>query len=183
VQFQLDDAFITSMHIDLDGTAVSAGSTELVVAANAFRKVSPTSGPSCDCSSGLFFTDSFRVTIDGSAKTGVVSAENIGFTVPRLGTTTYSPGAPVFNAIRLAATTSTSPAATSTRNYFDAWSSSEATGIGDPRSGQIDLQSSALTQTLAQIDLIELEPVFPFDPMFVDGRQALTVRPAFLDVG
>jgi len=171
------------MNIDLDATADGVGTTELVVAANTFHKVTPTSAPSCDCTSGAFFTNAFRVEIDGVARQAVVSAEHLGFTVPRLGTTTYSPGAPVFNAIRLAATTSTSPASTSLRSYFDAWSTSEATGIADQRPGEIDLQNPSLTQTLAQIDLIDLEPVFPFEPMFVDGRQTLTVQPAFLDVG
>ena len=37
--------------------------------------------------------------------------------------------------------------------------------------------SASLSQTVAQIDLANLEPAFPFTPMFVDGRRTLTLRP------
>src|SRR4029078_8318509 len=128
-----------------------------VVGANTFQQVTPASAPSCDCTSGAFFTHAFRVEIDGVARQAVVAAAHLGFTVPRLGTTTDRHGGPGFNAIRLAATTSTSPASTSLRSYFDAWSTSEATGIADQRPGEIDLQNHSSNQTLAQIELIELD--------------------------
>jgi hypothetical protein len=42
----------------------------------------------------------------------------IGFTVPRLGSTSYTPGTPALSKLQVEVSTTTSPTATNTRNYF-----------------------------------------------------------------
>jgi Collagen triple helix repeat (20 copies) len=181
VQFKLDNAFITSVDMDADGTAISGGSVDLVVAANGFHKETPTSAPACDCSSGLFQTEAFQFRVNGSAKTGVIEVHGIGFTVPRLGTTTYLPGTPALTKLQVQTSTSTSSSSTSTRAYFQAWSDNVAQGNIDHRSGELDLLNASFSTVLAEIDFNNLEPVMPFDPMFVDGRQTITLLGSNID--
>jgi collagen triple helix repeat protein len=177
VQFRLDDAFITSATLDLDAGSSAAGTIDLVVAANGFRKVSPTPSPSCDCSSGAFLGGNFSVDVDGAARPGVAGVTGIGFTVPRLGTTTYVPGTPAFDAVGVGVSSGTSGNVAATRTYLQSWSEAVAGGATDPRDGRVNLFNTSLSQTVAEIDLANLEPVFPLTPMFVDGRQTLTLRP------
>ena len=68
VQFKLTDAFITSADIELDAGVNSSGSIDLVVAANGFHKETPTSPPSCDCSSNLFSVRSFAFHVNNSGE-------------------------------------------------------------------------------------------------------------------
>jgi hypothetical protein len=175
VQFELDDAFITSATLDVDAGSSAVGTVDLVVAANAFRKVTPTDPPTCDCTSGSYLTGNFSLQVGGSARPGVAEVTGVGFTVPRLGTTTYVPGAPAFNGVAVGVSTGTSSSVSATRNYLQSWSDNVAGGAVDRRSGQLNLLGPSLS-TVAQIDLANLEPVFPFTPMFVDGRQTLTLR-------
>jgi len=177
VQFELHDAFITSATIDVDAGSSAAGTVDLVVAANGFHKVSPTDAPSCDCSSGSFLTGNFSLEVGGSVRQGVAVVTGVGFTVPRLGTTTYGPGTPAFNAVAVGVSSTTSPSVTATRTYLQNWSDSVAGGAVDKRDGELNLLNASLSQPVAQLDLANLEPVFPFTPMFVDGRQTLTLRP------
>jgi len=175
VQFKLTDAFITSANIDLNAGVNSSGSVDLVVAANGFHKETPTSPPPCDCSSNLFATDAFTFRVNNSAKVGVAEVHGIGFTVPRLGSTTYVPGTPALSKLRVEASTVTSPGTSSTRAYFQAWSDNVAQGNTDLRSGELDLFNASLTTILGEIDFTNLEPVMPFDPMFIEGRQSITL--------
>jgi hypothetical protein len=177
VQFELDDAFVTSAAFDVNAGSSAAGTVDLVVAANGFRKVSPTDPPPCDCSSGAFLSGNFSFEVDGTVRAGVADVTGIGFTVPRLGTTTYSPGTPAFNAVAVGASTATSSSVSSTRAYLQSWSDNVAGGAVDRRDGRLNLLNASLSQPTAQVDLANLEPVFPFTPMFVDGRQTLTLRP------
>lgn len=177
VQFQLDDTFITSATLDADAGSSAAGTVDLVVAANGFRKVSPTDAPQCDCSSGSFLTGNFSLEVDGSLRQGVAAVTGVGFTVPRLGTTTYVPGTPAFNAVVVGVSSTTSPSVSATRTYLQNWSDSVAGGAVDQRDGRLNLLNASLSQPVAQLDLANLEPAFPFTPMFVDGRQTLTLRP------
>jgi len=180
VQFELDDAFITSATFDVDAGSSAVGTVDLVVAANGFHKVTPTDPPPCDCSSGGFLAGNFSFELGGSAEPGVAEVTGIGFTVPRLGTTTYVPGTPSFNAVAVGASTGTSGSVSATRAHLQAWSDNVAGGAIDRRSGRVNLFGSSLSTTVAQVDLANLEPVFPFTPMFVDGRQTLTLRPQHL---
>lgn len=176
VQFVLHDAFITSATLDLDVSTPSAiGSVDLVVAANGFDKVTPTAGPTCDCNSGNFFGNNFSLAVGGTTLAGTVAIDGLGFTVPRLGTTSYSPGTPSVNTIRVAASSAAAGAAATTRSYLSAWSDNVAAGNTDARAGEITLRDAAFNSA-AQVSLSHLEPVFPFEPMFVDGRQTLTLR-------
>ena len=177
MQFELDDAFITSATLDVDAASSAAGTVDLVVAANGFHKVSPTDAPPCDCSSGSFLTGNFSLEVDGSVRQGVAAVTGVGFTVPRLGTTTYVPGTPAFNAVAVAVSSTTSPSVSTTRTYLQNWSDNVAGGAVDQRDGRLNLLNASLSQPVAQLDLTNLEPVFPFTPMFVDGRQTLTLRP------
>ena len=169
VQFELDDAFVTSATLDVDAGSSAAGTVDLVVAANGFHKVTPTNPPPCDCSSGAFLAGNFSFEVDGGERKGVAEVTGIGFTVPRLGTTTHVPGTPAFSAIGVG--TGTSPTVSATRTYLQSWSDSVAGSAVDRRDGRVDLFSASLSQTVAQIDLANLEPAFPFTPMFVDGRR------------
>lgn len=180
VQFELDDAFVTSASFDVDAGSSAVGTVDLVVAANGFHKVSPTDPPPCDCSSGVFLSGNFSFDVDGTVRSGVADVTGIGFTVPRLGTTTYSPGTPAFNAVTVGVSTGTSPSVSNTRTYLQNWSDNVAGGAIDRRDGRVNLLNASLSQPTAQVDLANLEPVFPFTPMFVDGRQTLTLRPDHL---
>ena len=173
-QFVLHDALITSATLDLDVSTPSAiGSVDLVVAANGFDKVTPTAGPTCDCNSGNFFGNNFSLAVGGTTLAGTVAIDGLGFTVPRLGTTSYSPGTPSVNTIRVAASSAAAGAAATTRFYLSAWSNNVAAGNTDARAGEITLRDAAFNSA-AQVSLSYLERVFPFEPMFVDGRQTLT---------
>ena len=174
VQFKLDDAFITSASIDLNAGSNATGEIDLVVAANGFHKEAPTSAPSCDCSSNQFAADSFDLEVGGQTRGGVLEMHGVGFTVPRLGSTSYTPGTPALSRLQVELSTSTSPTATSTRNYFQAWSDNVAQGNSDQRDGRLNLRNAAFS-LLAELDYVDLEPVMPFDPMFVDGRQTITL--------
>jgi hypothetical protein len=180
VQFELDDAFVTSATLDVDAGSSAVGTVDLVVAANGFHKVSPTDPPPCDCTTGSFLTGNFSLEVDGSVRPGVAEVTGLGFTVPRLGTTTYVPGTPVFNTVSVGVSTGTSPSVSGTRTYLQNWSDGVAGGAVDRRSGRLNLFGQSLSTTVAQVDLANLEPVFPFTPMFVDGRQTLTLRPEHL---
>lgn len=180
VQFQLDAAFVTSATLDVDAGSSAAGTVDLVVAANGFHKVSPTDPPPCDCTSGSFLAGNFSVEIGGSPRTGVAEVTGIGFTVPRLGTTAYVPGTPAFNAVGVGVSTGTSSSVSATRAYLQSWSDAVAGGAVDQRAGTVNLLGQSLATTVARIDLSHLEPVFPFTPMFVDGRQTLALRPDHL---
>jgi hypothetical protein len=171
---------VTSAAFDVDSGSSAAGTVELVVAANGFRKVSPTDPPPCDCTSGSFLTGNFTVDVDGSARPGVAEVTGIGFSVPRLGTTTYSPGTPAFNAVGIGVSTGTSGNVTGTRTYLQNWSDNVAAGTVDRRDGEVSLFGTSFSQPTAEVDLADLEPVFPFTPMIVDGRQTLTLRPNHL---
>ena len=177
VQFELHHAFITSATLDVDAASSAAGTVDLVVAANSFHKVSPTNAPPCDCSSGSFLTGNFSLEVDGSVRQGVAAVTGVGFTVPRLGTTTYVPGTAAFKAVAVGVSSTTSPSVSATRTYLQNWSDSVAGGAVDQRDGRLNLLNASLSQPVAQLDLANLEPVFPFTPMFVDGRQTLTLRP------
>lgn len=174
VQFKLDDAFITSVNIDLDAGSNASGAVDLVVAANGFHKEAPTSAPSCECSSNLFATDAFDLEVDNQTRGGVLELHGIGFTVPRLGSTTYTPGTPALSKLQVEVSNTTSPTATSTRNYFQAWSDNVAQGNSDQRSGRLNLRNAAFS-LLVEINYVDLEPVLPFDPMYVNGRQTITL--------
>ena len=180
VQFELDDAFITSATFDLDAGSSATGTVDLVVAANGFHKVSPTDPPPCDCTSGAFLTGNFSVEVGGVLRSGVAEVTGIGFTVPRLGTTTYVPGVPAFDAVAVGVSTGTSPSVSTTRTYLQSWSNNVAGGAVDRRDGRVNLFGASFSSPTAQIDLANLEPVFPFTPLFVDGRQTLTLRPDHL---
>jgi hypothetical protein len=171
---------VTSAAFDVDSGSSAAGTVELVVAANGFRKVSPTDPPPCDCTSGSFLTGNFTVDVDGSARPGVAEVTGIGFSVPRLGTTTYSPGTPALNAVGIGVSTGTSGNVTGTRTYLQNWSDNVAAGTVDRRDGEVSLFGTSFSQPTAEVDLADLEPVFPFTPMIVDGRQTLTLRPNHL---
>ena len=138
VQFELDDAFVTSATLDVDAGSSAAGTVDLVLAANGFHKVTPTNPPPCDCSSGVFLAGA---------------------------------GTPAFSAIGVGVSTGTSPSVSTTRTYQASWSDSVAGSAVDRRDGRVDLFNASLSQTVAQIDLANLDPAFPFTPMFVDGRQ------------
>jgi len=175
VQFKLDDAFITSADMDVDATAgATLGTVDLIVAANGFHKQVPTSAPACDCSNA-FQPNVFTFRVDGQLKTGVVEVHGIGFTVPRLGTTSYAPGTPALKKLQVQASSGTTASATSTRTYFETWSDNVAQGNLDRRSGELDLFNGSQSTQLAELDFDQLEPVMPFDPMFVDGRQTITL--------
>ena len=180
VQFELDDAFITSAKLNVEAGSSAVGTVDLVVAANRFHKVTPTDAPPCDCSSGAFLAGNFSVEVDGAARSGVAEVNGIGFTVPRLGTTTYVPGTPELNAVGVGVSTGTSGNVAATRTYLQSWSDSAASGAVDQRDGRVNLFGASFSQPTAQIDLANLEPVFPFTPMVVDGRQTLTLRPSNL---
>lgn len=90
------------------------------------------------------------------------------------------PGTPAPLKLRVEAGTVTSPGVTSARAYFEAWSHNVAQGNGDLRSGELDLQNAALS-TPVEINYVELEPVMPFDPMFVDARQTITLLGTTMD--
>ena len=79
-----------------------------------------------------------------------------------------------------AVSTTTSPSATNTRNYFQAWSDNVAQGNSDLRSGRLNLRSPSLS-LLSELNYVDLEPVMPFDPMFVNGRQTITLVGATMD--
>lgn len=182
VQFKLDDAFITSVNMDLNAGTTGVGDVELVVAANGFHKETPSSAPACDCSGNLFQTNAFVLDVGGQPKSGVAEVNGIGFTVPRLGSTTYVPGTPALSRLQVEVSTSTAPGATSTRTYFQTWSDNVAQGNIDRRSGELDLFNNASLSTLvAELDFTQLEPVLPFDPMFVDGRQTITLVGSTID--
>ncbi len=180
MQFELDDAFVTSASFDLDAGSSATGTIDLVVAANGFRKVSPTDPPPCDCSSGAFLSGNFSVQLDGVTRTGVAEVTGIGFRVPRLGTTTYVPGTPALDPVAVGVSTATSPSVSATRTYLQSWSDGVAGGAIDRRDGSVDLFSASFSQPTAEVELVNLEPVFPFTPMFVDGRQTLTLQPEHL---
>ena len=180
VQFALDDAFITSADIDLDAGSNATGVVDLVVAANGFHKETPTAAPSCDCSSNQFVADAFDFEVDGQTRGGVLEMHGVGFTVPRLGSSTYTPGTPALSKLQVELSTSTSPTATTTRNYFQAWSNNVAQGNSDQRSGRVNLRSAAFS-LLAELNYADLEPVMPFDPMFVNGRQTITLLGSTMD--
>jgi hypothetical protein len=180
VQFKLDDAFITSANIDLNAGINGTGEVDLVVAANGFHKETPTAAPSCDCSSNLFAVDAFDLEVGGQNRPGILEMHGVGFIVPRLGSTTYAPGTPSLSKLQVEVSTTTSPSATNTRNYFQAWSDNVAQGNSDLRSGRLNLRSPSLS-LLSELNYVDLEPVMPFDPMFVNGRQTITLVGATLD--
>jgi hypothetical protein len=87
------------------------------------------------------------------------------------------PGTPAFDAVAVGVGSTTSPSVSATRTYLQNWSDTVAGGAVDQRDGRLNLLNASLSQPVAQLDLANLEPVFPFTPMFVDGRQTLTLRP------
>jgi collagen triple helix repeat protein len=179
VQFRLDDAFVTSASVDLEATASGFGTVDLVVAANGFQKEPPTPAPPCDCSNGdSFDVGQFSLEVQGTTRL-VLGITGLGFTVPRLGTTSYAPGTPELGAIRVAVGSSGNGAA-ATRAYFQAWSDAVAGGNVVHRDGRVELRSAS-SSLVDEIDLDGLEPVLPFEQLLIDGRQTFTLRPQAID--
>jgi hypothetical protein len=172
VQFRLHNAFVTKASIALDATSNDVGDVELVVATNTFQSETPTSAPLCDCSN-VFFQGDFSLVIEGVGKSGVVAIDGLGFSVPRLGSTTYVPGTPSIDDLRVGVSSSNTPGSTTTRTFFTTWANNVAQGNTDQRDGTVELLNSSLNE-LAHIDISNLEPLTLFDPMTVDGAQSIT---------
>jgi hypothetical protein len=179
VQFRLHDAFVTNASIALDANSNEVGEVQLVVATNTFQSEAPTSAPLCDCSN-VFFQGSFSLEIGGSDKPGVVAIDGLGFSVPRLGSSTYVPGTPSIDDLQVGVTSSNGPSFTTTRTFFTTWANNVAQGNTDRRDGTVNLLSNSLS-TLAHIDISNLEPLTLFDPMIADGAQSITFSADHLD--
>ena len=160
--------------MDVDAASNAAGEVNLVVATNTFQQQTPSSAPSCDCTNG-FTKGDFSFEVEGSNKPGIISVSDVGFTVPRLGSTFYTPGTPSMNDIHVKVSSGTSsPSFAATRTFFTTWADNVAQGNTDRRGGRLSLLTPTQS-SLAQIDSSHLEPVTLFDPMTVDGAQSITL--------
>jgi hypothetical protein len=128
----------------------------------------------------VFNKADFSLEIDGSNKSGVLALDGLGFSVPRLGSTTYVPGTPTIDNLHVGVTNSNSPSFTADRAFFTTWANNVAQGNTDQRDGTVNLLNSGLT-TLAHIDFVDLEPLTLFDPMTVDGAQSIRLSAQHLN--
>ncbi len=178
-QFGIDNAFITDAFIDMDAASNSFGVVSLVVTASAFREETPTSAAPLT-TNGRFTEGTFSLSITGVNGVGVRRLAGIGLTVPRLGSSSFSPGTPSFRVMRVGAV---GAGGASTRSDLQNWAAAVAGGTNDRRTGTLSLRAANFTTQVASISFTDLEPQSFLDPLPVNGVQSISLRVGSLSFG